>query len=85
VVGGAGEIEKEKNMINSITLDRTSLPQAFREWLGASGEAKGVLFFREENGKIVLERVDNVDVAMIARVRANIAKYHSALQRLADS
>jgi len=72
-------------MISTITVDRTSLPQAFRDWLDANGESKGVLFFREENGKIVLERLDNVDVAMIARVRANIAKYHSALQRLADS
>lgn len=72
-------------MLNTITMDRTSLPQAFRDWLEANGESKGVIFFREENGKIVLERLDNVDVAMIARVRANIAKYHSALQRLADS
>ncbi|OQY98169.1 MAG: hypothetical protein B6D41_02685 [Chloroflexi bacterium UTCFX4] len=66
-------------------MDRTSLPQAFRDWLDAKGESKGVLIFREEDGKIVLERLDNVDVAMIARVRANMAKYHSALQRLADS
>lgn len=72
-------------MLNTITVDRTSLPQAFREWLDANGQSKGVLFFREENGKIILERLDDVDVAMIARVRANIAKYHSALQRLADS
>lgn len=72
-------------MLSTITVDRTSLPQAFRDWLDANGESKGVIFFREENGKIVLERLDNVDVAMIARVRANIAKYHSALQRLADS
>lgn len=72
-------------MLNTITVERTSLPQAFREWLEANGESKGVLFFREEDGRIVLERLDNVDVAMIARVRANIAKYHSALQRLSDS
>lgn len=72
-------------MLNTITMDRTTLPQAFRDWLEANGESKGVIFFREENGKIVLERLDNVDVAMITRVRANIAKYHSALQRLADS
>lgn len=72
-------------MLNTITVDRTSLPQAFREWLDANGQSKGVLFFREENGKVILERLDDVDVAMIARVRANIAKYHSALQRLADS
>jgi hypothetical protein len=72
-------------MPSTITVERASLPQAFREWLEANGEAKGVLFFREEDGKFVLERLDSVDVAMIARVRANIVKYHSALRRLADS
>lgn len=79
------ETERPADVLSTLTMDRSSLPQAFREWLGATGEAKGVLFFREENGKIVLERLDNVDVAMLARIRANIAKYHSALQRLADS
>ena len=72
-------------MINTLTMDRQSLPQAFREWLETNGETKGILIFREEDGKIILERLDNVDVAMLARVRANMAKHHSALQRLADS
>lgn len=72
-------------MLNTLTVDRQSLPQVFKEWLAASGESKGVLIFRVDNGKIILERADSVDVAMIHRVRANIAKYHSALKRLADS
>jgi hypothetical protein len=32
-----------------------------------------------------LERLENVDLTMLARVRANIERYHSALERLADS
>lgn len=72
-------------MLSTITVDLASLPNALRELLEATGESNGVLFFREEDGKVILERVDDIDVAMIARVRANIAKYHFALQRLADS
>lgn len=71
-------------MLNTLTVDRRNLPEAFREWLESGGQAKGILLFREENGQIILEKLDNVDLSMIERVRANMIKYRSALQRLAE-
>lgn len=68
-----------------LTLDRNTLPTNVVEWLEAGQQKDGIIHFREENGKIVLERLENVDPAMMARVRANIEKYHSVLERLADS
>ena len=71
--------------MDSLVVKRTSLPAPVWEWLEASKSKTGVFFFREENDQILLERLDNIDPAMLARVRANVERYHSTLERLADS
>jgi len=70
---------------NTLTVDRNILPLAVLEWLEAGNEKKGMLSFREENGQIVLERLGNIDPAMMARVQEDMLRFHSTLERLADS
>ncbi len=72
-------------MDKTLMVDRAAFPIKILDWLEAGQQKDGVIHFREENGKIVLERLENVDPAMMARVRANIEKYRSVLERLADS
>ncbi len=72
-------------MNKTLMVERSVLPSQVLEWLEADQQKDGIIHFREENGKIVLERLENVDPAMMARVRANIEKYRSVLERLADS
>ena len=72
-------------MEKSLIVERKTLPPHLLEWLEAGNQMDGIIRFREEDGKIVLERLENVDPEMMARVRANIEKYHSVLERLADS
>ncbi|MBI3741629.1 MAG: hypothetical protein HY257_07730 [Chloroflexi bacterium] len=72
-------------MDKSLTIDRGILPSTVLEWLEADQQTDGFIHFRKENEKIILEHLDNVDPAMMVRVRANIEKYRSVLQRLADS
>jgi hypothetical protein len=71
--------------MSSLVVERTNLPATFLEWLEEDEKKTGVLLYREEDGQVVLERLENVDLTMLARVRANIERYHSALERLADS
>ncbi len=72
-------------MAKNLIVERSSLPATVLEWLGADEKKIGILFYREENGQVVLERLENVDPAMLARVRTNMERFHSTLQRLADS
>ncbi|MGB8643971.1 MAG: hypothetical protein WCF84_01945 [Anaerolineae bacterium] len=68
-----------------MTVERAKLPPALIEWLEVGGGKGGILLYREENGQIVLEKLENVDPAMLPRLRANMERYRSALERLADS
>ena len=72
-------------MGKNLIVERSSLPPQVLEWLESDDKRMGVLLYREEDNMIVLERLENIDPAMLTRVRANIQRYHSALQRLADS
>ncbi len=72
-------------MSESLVVERATLPRQVLEWIEAGQKTSGVLSYREENGKIVLERIENIDPAMLGRVRANIEQYRSTLRRLADS
>lgn len=72
-------------MEKNLSVKRTSIPPEILEWLEADQKKMGVLIYREENDQVVLERLENVDPSMLGRVRANIHRYHSALQRLAES
>ncbi len=71
----------DKNLI----VERNALPANVLEWLEADEKREGVLFYREENGRVVLERMENVDSAMLARGRENIQRYPSTLERLVTS
>lgn len=71
--------------MNSLIVERNKLPENILKWLEEGEKKNGILLYREENDSIVLERLENVDPAMIARVYANVQRYHSALERLADS
>ena len=72
-------------MSKNLIVERTSLPPTVLEWLEADEKKNGILLYREENGQIVLERLENIDPTMMARVREDIQRYHSVLERLADS
>jgi len=72
-------------MIRNLVIERSSLPPQVLEWLESDETRMGILLYREENNQVVLERLESIDPAMLSRVRANIQRYHSALQRLADS
>ncbi len=71
-------------MEKNLSVKRTSIPPEILEWLEADQKKMGILIYREENDQVVLERLENIDPSMLGRVRANIQRYHSALQRLAD-
>ena len=72
-------------MERNLNVTRTSIPQEILEWLEADSQKTGVLIYRGENDQVVLERLENIDPSMLGRVRANVQRYHSALQRLAES
>lgn len=72
-------------MARNLIVARDSLPPQVLEWLESNEKRIGILLYREENDQIVLERLENIDPAMLTRVRANIQRYHPALKRLADS
>jgi len=72
-------------MLRNLIIERSSLPPEVLEWLESDEKRMGVLLYREENNQVVLERLENIDPAMLTRVRANIQRYRSALERLADS
>ncbi len=72
-------------MSENLTVDRSSLPPHLLEWLEKDQQKKGVILYREENEQVVLERLENVDPAMLARVRGDIERYRSVLERLAES
>ncbi|MBI4788961.1 MAG: hypothetical protein HY782_18170 [Chloroflexi bacterium] len=72
-------------MSKNLILERTSLPPTVLEWLEADEKKNGIFLYHEENGQIVLERLENIDPAMLMRVREDIQRYHSVLERLADS
>ncbi len=75
--------------MTSVVVEREKLPLNMLKWLEAEGldESKAIMViftFDEEKG-IVVQRLGDVDPTMMARVRAASARYHSALERLADS
>ncbi|MBI5302448.1 MAG: hypothetical protein HY868_09940 [Chloroflexi bacterium] len=72
-------------MASNLVIDRSALPLRVLEWLESDAKKSGILLYREENDQVVLERLENIDPAMLTRVRANIQRYHSALQRLAEA
>ncbi len=69
----------------SLVVDRGSIPTSLLEWLEAEEGKTGILLYREENGQIVFERVENADLELIRWLRINMERYHSVLERLADS
>lgn len=71
-------------MIRSLIVDRSSLPPTVLDWLEANEKNMGILLYREENGKVVLERLEDIDPAMLIRVRANMQRYRATLERLAE-
>jgi hypothetical protein len=72
-------------MIRSLIVERSSLPPTVLDWLEANEKNMGILLYREENGKVVLERLEDIDPAMLVRVRTNMQRYRPTLERLADS
>ena len=76
-------------MTSVVVVERGKLPLDLLRWLEAEGldEARtiGVVFSTDERGGIILQRIGDVDPTMMERVRAASVRYHSALERLADS
>jgi hypothetical protein len=72
-------------MSDHLTVDRSSLPPQVLDWLEAEQGRTGILLYREENGQVVLERLEHIDPEMISRLQANIERFRPALGRLADS
>ena len=75
--------------MTSVVVEREKLPSDMLQWLEAEGLDDGqaiavILTFDERKG-IIVQRLGDVDPTMMARVRAASARYHSALERLADS
>ena len=71
----------EKNLV----VERSSLPPAVMNWLEADSKTTGIILFYEEGTRVVLERLENIDPTMLARVRDNMRRYHAVYERLADS
>ena len=75
--------------MTSVVVEREKLPLDMLRWLEAEGldDSKAIvvmLTFDEEKG-IIVQRLGDVDPMMMERVLAASARYHSALERLADS
>jgi len=75
--------------MTSVVVEREKLPSDMLRWLEAEGLDDGqaivvILTFDERKG-IIVQRLGDVDPTMMKRVRAASARYHSALERLADS
>jgi hypothetical protein len=75
--------------MTSVVVEREKLPSDMLRWLEDEGldESKAiVVILTSDEGKgIILRRLGDVDPTMMERVRAASARYHSALERLADS
>jgi hypothetical protein len=75
--------------MTSVVVEREKLPSDMLRWLEDEGldESKAiVVILTSDEGKgIILQRLGYVDPTMMERVRAASARYHSALERLADS
>ena len=75
--------------MTSVVVEREKLPVDMLRWLEAEGldeaRAIGVVLSTDKRGGIILQRIGNVDPAMMERVRAASVRYHSALERLANS
>ena len=75
--------------MTSVVVEREKLPLDMLRWLESEGldESKAimVIFTFDERKGIILQRPGDVDPMMMARVSAASARYHSALERLADS
>jgi len=73
----------------SVVVERDKLPSDMLRWLEAEGLEDGqaivVILTVDERKGIILERLGDVDPTMMGRVRAASVRYHSALERLADS
>lgn len=72
-------------MTDHLTVDRNSLPSQVLDWLEAEEGRTGILLYREENGQVVLERLEHIDPEMLSRLQANIERFRPMLGRLADS
>jgi hypothetical protein len=72
-------------MERNLVIDRSSLPRQVLEWLESDKKGTGVLVYHEEDDRIILERLENIDPQMLTRVRRNVERYRSALQRLSES
>ena len=75
--------------MTSVVVEREKLPLNMLRWLETEGldESKAIvviLTFDEGKG-IIVQRLGDVDSTMMERVLAASARYHSALERLADS
>lgn len=68
-----------------LAVDRNSLPSKVLDWLEAEEGRTGILLYREENGQVVLERLEHIDPEMLSRLQANIERFRPTLERLADS
>jgi hypothetical protein len=75
--------------MTSVVVEREKLPLVMLRWLEAEGltEGKtiGVILSSGERGRIILQRLGDIDPTMMERVRAASERYRSALERLADS
>jgi hypothetical protein len=75
--------------MTSVVVEREKLPLDMLRWLEAEGLNDGrtivVIFTFDEGKGIILQRLGDVDPMMMERVRAASVRYHSALERLADS
>ncbi len=74
--------------MTSIAIERRELPAAVLKWLEdeMAGETIEISVLFSEDGKVIFRRSDGeVDPAMMERVRKASERYHSALERLADS
>ncbi len=72
-------------MTKHLVVDRKSLPSQVLDWLEVEEGRTGVLFYREENGQVVLERLEHIDPELLSRLQANIERFNTMLGRLADS
>ncbi len=75
--------------MTSVVVKRDKLPSDMLEWLETEGldQSKAIAVILTFDGRkdLIVQRLGDVDPTMMARVRAASARYHSALERLADS
>ncbi len=73
--------------MENLVLERTALPQTWADWLEAASkpDAPSLVMLRKDNGKFVLQRVEEVRPEIMSIAEKVSVKYAAVLERLADA